>query len=62
MQKGRTRLPDGRYLLPEALETTYRLMSPVSPKFLDALFLEFSKETGKKIAEGKLIGFETYKV
>jgi hypothetical protein len=58
--KERTQLPDGRWLLPEAKETTYRIMSPTTPKQLSSLVRSWGEEFQAKITNGEIVGFESY--
>lgn len=57
MSKERTKLPDGRTILPESRETTYRIMSPTTPAELENLVKGWGQDIGEKIVKGDIVGF-----
>lgn len=57
MSKERTKLPDGRTILPDTREVTYRIMSPTTPAELENLVKKWGQEIGVKIASGDIVGF-----
>jgi hypothetical protein len=60
MAKDRTQLPDGRWLLGETKETTYRIMSPTTPKQLAMLVRSWGESFQEKIENGEIVGFQSF--